>query len=496
MTAIRTAAQGSWPMASARRCGGLAALLAAGLALETVLLAGLVLPFGLWRFPGVIAADRPLRVALGEDAGGALRFAVAVLAAFALYAAACRVALALHGRRAAAVAFGGCLLFALTLTAANPVSSHDVYHNVSDARTVWLYRDNPTVLPPGAYPDDPIAEQVPAWRSTPSIYGPVWYAGSGVVLWLAGDGLRANVIGHKLLTAAFLLATVALAMAIAGRLRPGAAVAGGVLAGWNPLLLWETAGNAHNDIVMVCFALVAVYALVRGWWRAVFPLLAVAVATKYTVLVLGPILLLWLLRRRAPRGRVAQSLALGGATLLALHLPFLTGADTLAALAREAGYAAYTPAALAQTLLWWVTRVDGTLLWHLIRPLQLVALLAIYTVLLRRLWRAEAGCDHAPVRTACWATFALLVAACGWFGPWYVVWLAPLAALLPGSRPAWVAVVFSATAMLMYVPMSWLSAAHPVIVQSAAVATAFVPPLGVIRYQREAGAPAPLTADG
>ena len=262
-----------------------------------------------------------------------------------------------------------------------------------------------------------------------------------------GERFWANVIGQKILTVLFLLGTTALAMAITGRLRPGRAAAAGVLVGWNPLLQWETAGNAHNDIVMIFFMLAAVYAVLRGWWRAVFPLLGLAIATKYTLVLLGPVLLVWMLRRRdIPRREIAISLALGVALTFALYAPFLAGGEMLDGLRRESGHiTASTGSGLAA---WFWSRLqmppdqaDRTMKF-LLTPL----FLAGYAALLWRIPRA--GSVSALVRTSAWVVFLFLVIAKWWFWPWYLLWLVPLAALLPGSRPALAASVFSLTVMM------------------------------------------------
>ena len=64
-----------------------------------------------------------------------------------------------------------------------------------------------------------------------------------------------------------------------------------------------------------------------------------------------------------------------------------------------------------------------------------------------------------------------------WFWPWYLLWLVPLGALLPGSRPALVATVFSATAMLMYVPYFWLLHGDRLLLHAASAGTASLPPV-------------------
>ena len=457
--------------------GRLLALAGSGLLLELVLLLGFLRPLQIRRHPTVVPTEQPLVTVLGADLGGALRFAVPVLCAFAAFAAALWLARGVAGRAALSLVLGGTVLFSLTLLPTNPVGAHDVYHNVADARTLWVYGDNPTVVPPNAHPDDPFFPHVPAWQDYPSVYGPLWYVLSGAPLPLAGDRLWPNVLGQKALTALFLLGTTALAMLTAARLRPGTAVAAGVLVGWNPLLQFETAGNAHNDVVMVCFALAALYALTRRWWPAVFPLLALAVAVKHVLVLLGPVLLVWLLcRRDVPRRRVALSLALGAVVGAAVYAPFLADADTLAGFRREADdfHITSSPGALLHTWLWMRLHLDLAQAATVMKVVLISPYLAAYVLLLRRI--ARNGDLTALVRTAFWALFLFLLVVKWWFWPWYLLWLAPVAALLPGSRPALLAVVFSATAMLMYVPYEWLLYEDRLLLHGAITATTFLLP--------------------
>ena len=244
-------------------------------------------------------------------------------------------------------------------------------------------------------------------------------------------------------------------MQIAARIRPDAAVAAGVLVGWNPLLQWETAGNAHNDVVMVFFALAAVYAVLRRWWVAVFPLLALSVLTKYVLVLLGPVLLVWLLRRReVPRRQVLLSLLLGLLVGIVCYLPFFAGRETLMSFGREGANPTSSPGALLFAVLSTWFHFDREQAATAIRLLLVPPYVFAYAWLLRRAWRAS---DAAALIQICfWAVFLLLVVTKWWFWPWYLLWLAPLGALLPGSRPALIAAVFSATAMAIYIPYYWL----------------------------------------
>lgn len=458
------------------RPGRVIALASAGLLLELALVSGLLLPLAAWRQPIVIATDQPLATAFGDTVPGALRFAAAVLVAFAAFALAVAAARGLAGRAVMVLVLAGTVLFALTLLPINPAGSHDIYHNVADARTVWRYHSNPLVLPPNAFPDDPFYPHVPAWQDFPSVYGPVWYAVSALTVPLAGDGLWANLLGQKLIATAFLLATTALAMLVAGRIRPGAAALAGVLTGWNPLLLFETAGNAHNDIVMVCFAIAALYAVARRWWMAVFPLLALSVASKYVLVLLGPVLLVWMLRRPdVPRRHIALSLALGAAVGMAVYVPFFAGADMLAAFQRQSSFNTSSPSSLLHALLMAYLGLDEVEALRVVKLTVVPLYLAAYALLLVRI---PAGPGLVTLVRACfWTVFLLLVIATWWFWPWYLVFLVPFGALLPGSRPALIGTLFAFTAMLMYLPYFWLLDGDWLLHHALTAATAFLPPV-------------------
>ena len=112
-----------------------------------------------------------------------------------------------------------------------------------------------------------------------------------------------------------------------------------------------------------------------------------------------------------------------------------------------------------------------TLVDLLLLPLYLGA----YVLTVRRLPPdADVG---ALVRTGFWVVFLTLVLATRWFGPWYLLFLMPLGAALAGTRPALVAVVFCAAAMLMYVPYFWLLHGDRLLLQAASAGTASLPPV-------------------
>ncbi|MER3419987.1 MAG: hypothetical protein C4290_05450 [Chloroflexota bacterium] len=417
------------------------------LAIELVLLAGWVRPLALWRHQVNPPAGAQMVLLLGQTWAGALAFAVPALLLLALYIAALLVAGRVGGRWAV-VALVAPVLFAATLLPMFPGGTQDIFHNIADGRLFWRYGENPTVVPPAAHPEDPFYPHLFGYTELPSAYGPLWYLLAGPATALAGDGLVANVLVQKAMMAAFFTAAVVLVWGTARALWPGwpgRATTAAVAVGWCPLLLWELPGNGHNDAVMLFFATAALAAAVRERWRWVFPLLALSVLVKFTTVLLGPVLLLWSLRRREVRRRdLLTGLAVAGLLVVAAYVPFWAGADTVAVLHRPGMTFILSPTTLLHGVL--VGRLDEPVASRLsyLTTGALFALLYLVTV-----WRAgngaagllEAGFD---------AVFGYFVLASWWFWPWYLTWLAPLAAWLAGTRRLWTFVIMGGAALFTY----------------------------------------------
>lgn len=429
------------------------------------------------RFPEIIGDERPLATALGTHAADSLRFIVPTVLAFVLYGAAVLLARGKTGRWLAAVCLATGVGYAVLFVPMNPVGAQDIYHNVFDARILWLYGDNPNSVPPVAYPADPLFPSVVAWSEFASVYGPVWYVVSGAALAYGGDDLRANITGHKVLTVAFLVAAAALAYLIAERLRAGTGIAALIAVAWNPLLLFETAGNAHNDIVMVFFAMASLWALVTRRWLLVFPLLALSVATKYGLVLLGPLMLVWMLRQPdVPKRQILLSLLLGALVGAAVYAPFFQGAATLDAVRRQSGYNTSSPSALldASLIRWAGTSPEDSsaLVKLIVSPIFML----LYGW---QVWRVRGNVETVIVRSVT-VLFLLMLVATWWFWPWYVMWLVPLAAVLPYRRAALLGLTFSASAMLMYAAYFWMLYGDGFALQVTTAAVAFLPPCLVI----------------
>lgn len=171
------------------------------------------------------------------------------------------------GRHALALALGCAAAFGVTLVLLPSLPSDDVFSYILYGRIGAVHHANPLVAAPSAFPHDPFLLLV-FWRGVPSVYGPVWLLLSEVVTVIAeglGSALATYVLLFKLLGLLAHLANAALIWAILGRMAPRRRMLGTLLYAWNPLCLLEFCASAHNDAVMLTFALLGVYCLARGW---------------------------------------------------------------------------------------------------------------------------------------------------------------------------------------------------------------------------------------
>ena len=162
----------------------------------------------------------------------------------------------------------GALAFQTTLLLMPGFFSQDVFSYIAYGRLTVAYELNPYIWPPAAIARDPVVEWVAdVWRTYPAPYGPVWLD----VQWLMArlfDGLSipAQAMAYRALGNVLLLCNLGLAGLGLGRLTPldrAQRLTAFAALAWNPVLLFEVAGNAHNDALMVTFSLLALVLLTR-----------------------------------------------------------------------------------------------------------------------------------------------------------------------------------------------------------------------------------------
>ena len=204
------------------------------------------------------------------------------------------------------------------------------------------------------------------------------------------------------------------------------------LFGWNPLVVIEAGGMAHQDFLGVLLLLAAFRSLGRvQFGRACFLLMAAALVKPLALLLLP-----WFLRDAVRRGRRFRRAAIGGAVPLALAAP---------AWLYQGGYAG-----------WWATMSAYAKVWEANGGVYaLVTSAGVGPVAARAvggllvlgvaawLWRRRADAPAAG-----YGVLAALLLVSPVAYPWYVAWALCLVPLM--RRAGWAVVVWSATAGLSY----------------------------------------------
>jgi hypothetical protein len=344
------------------------------------------------------AGGSPIRAGSPErsDIPAAL-FLAAVACAFVVYVLALVVLLRRRCRLAAVCALAA--VIQLTPLAGPLLLSRDVHAYWAYGRIAEDHGANPYAAAPARFASDPaVRAMAHGWRSTDSVYGPVFTTASAGLAGTTGGSAETSAFVYRLIAAAGMLVLVVLAAAVAPR--PAFAAA---FVGWNPLLALHFAGGGHNDVWTVVFLVGALALAARGRASLSGASWALAAGLKWAPMALMPLSLL----ARHDALRTAASFAAATAVIAAGAFA-LFGTAWLTALLpfahRHAGYA--IPSRLAGL---------GLPGW-----LALVPLLAAAPWLVRSARRG---------RPRLGVTSILMLCASPWVLPWYAVWVVPLAAV-------------------------------------------------------------------
>lgn len=463
--------------------GALLALIGLGTIAEVFLIYAVTQPLLLLAYPKPIAINEPLAALLGSDVQGIRGFILVVAGAFLLYVAAYAISLHCRGRQAVAIILGFSALFSVTLLLAYPAGARDIFTNIVDGRMRWLDGFNPMLQAPVVAHRDPLYHDMTYWQFEPSYYGPFWYLLLFIPTRVVGTGLVANLISFRAITIPFMLGAALVASRVAVQRDPRLEAAAALLVAWSPLLLWESAGNGHNDIVMAFFAIWALERALKGRWQAAIPLLVLSVLTKYVTLMLLPLFILVAYKQLGRRCIRPLAIGAGIATLVGVIItaPFWNGFSTFAFLA-DHGDRRFTSS--IGTLLGVI--IDGNKATAYatsptagsdVHLLTLLLFGLAYGVITLRLWEGRDGLLTASF----YALFAYLTLISWWFWPWYVDWLVVVGGALVARRTATLAIIFSAGALFGYAILGWRNLLFnfqsflPFSV--ATVAVMFVPPL-------------------
>lgn len=374
------------------------------------------------------------------------------------------------GRGALVVVLLFAALYQVTVLVMPGLFSQDIFGYLEYGQIPAVHGLNPYIWPPSSFAHDALLPWVaPIWRTLPSPYGPVWTDLSWALahpLW--ERPIVDQVMAYKLLANVLHGLTLGLVWWLVGRLQPGstrpARLAAFTVFAWNPLVLFESPGNGHNDALMVFLLLLGLVPLLvrvrasagqgqRPRLRDPRYPLAVVLFTlsglvKYLSGVVGPLLVLvWARQMGTWRARVGAAVVAGALALVVgagLFAPWLELPDSLDPLLSQTGgslYANTVPDVVALTVADQVLVPRGATLrsaratargWVKI-AVDAVAV-AYLACELWQLWRASEPGGHAAVtalaRSATRLLMVVILLVSIWVQTWYYILPLALAALL------------------------------------------------------------------
>ena len=310
-----------------------------------------------------------------------------------------------------------------------PMQLTDLFNYLGYARLGALHHLNPYTHTIRQELFDPVYG-FSSWHNLRSPYGPLFIA---LTYPLALVSLPIAYWAVKVATIVVALTFIALVGQIARQLGrdprfPVAFVA------FNPVFLIYAVEGFHNDFFMLAPMLGAISLVLARRYRFAGVVLMLAVAVKFTAILLLPFLLV-AAHTRQRRVQLLVGAAISAVPLIALDLalfgfslPNLSQQSTLLT-----GFS--------------ITNVFGLLLGIGGTPALLkIAAVGVVLVVAHQFYR-----NRDWIGGAGWSTLAL-IASLSWLMPWYVVWLLPLAALGSSVRLRKLSAVLTVYLLLVFLP--------------------------------------------
>ncbi|MDP9383111.1 MAG: glycosyltransferase 87 family protein [Chloroflexota bacterium] len=378
---------------------------------------------------------------------------------FVVYVLALHESRRLAARRALPVVFGWGTLMSGVMAWMYPGTAIDVFVYVARSRVFSEHGADPIASYPRDYaPLDPVIRSLQGeYAHTLSPYGPLWSLIAWPVTRLAGENAELAVGGFKLLVILSLLACGwVIALTLGGSSRHEDAAKGVLFLLWNPLVLWEVAGNGHNDPVMVLPILLAFLAWQRRRDAWVLPLIGAAALVKIPAALLLPVAAVAVWRRAGNGGWPARWELLrrtGVLSAVVLAVSFFPFYD-LHAMVRSVQHAnnifVVSPANMVVHALRDTYPAGEIKRWLKLAGWVILAAATLWHGL--AVWRRP----EALLRASFELFYVFLIIVTTYFQGWYLVWPLALVALLPWGWPAWRMIAWSAGAVAVYALFIWV----------------------------------------
>jgi len=176
----------------------------------------------------------------------------------------------------------------IILTFSYNAFSYDLFNYIFDAKIITNYHQNPYLHKALDYPGDPMLSFM-RWTHRLYPYGPTWLGLTIPLSFVGFNVFLPTLYLFKTLIAASFLGTAYFLKKIIDYSKIQNALYSISLFALNPLVLIESLVSAHNDIVMMFFAVLALYLLLRKRYIFGFTFLAVSIGIKFATILLLPV---------------------------------------------------------------------------------------------------------------------------------------------------------------------------------------------------------------
>jgi len=179
----------------------------------------------------------------------------------------------------------------VTLVFSYNAFSYDLFNYIFDAKIITFYHLNPYFYKALDFPNDPMLSFM-RWTHRYYPYGPAWLFLTAPISFIGLNIFSLTFFLFKIFISGFFLGTVYFIEKIVRKVSPGNEIYALVFFGLSPLVLIESVVSAHNDIVMMFFAVLGIYLVLNK--KLIFSIIAIIFSyfiKEVTILLLFPILI-------------------------------------------------------------------------------------------------------------------------------------------------------------------------------------------------------------
>ncbi len=332
------------------------------------------------------------------------------------------------------------LLYSFTLIILPPAASGDVYNYVMYSRILTIYQANPYLTYPANFSQDSVYYQIGEdWQKMPTPYGPFWFYLTYLPSLISKNSIALAIFLFKFLGFLFYLGSIFFVYKILIILKITPKEFTLLLYAWNPLILFEAVNNAHNDMMMGFFIILAIYFSLKRKKIFSFLSLLISVLIKYFTVILLPVVF-WESWKKTKnhflKMKYLTGILLSIITLVGLsYLPFWQGLKTFQRVIIQSYFYAlpsYFPLSFLYRFSHAFKKIFPSILqtysdFEITRYLALSLFLLFYLIILLY-FKIEN--DQDIIKKYFWVIFLYLFLLTFFFQSWYFLWILPILVLI------------------------------------------------------------------